>query len=87
MTARNGDGSSAVKSRDITVNRVPTPPVADFTANTTEGYAPLTVQFTDTSTNSPTEWNWNFGDGATSTEQNPEHTFIPEELYSSFDCK
>ena len=82
LTASNGDGSSAVKSRDITVNRVPTPPVADFTANTTEGSAPLTVQFTDTSSNSPIEWNWNFGDGTSSTEQNPEHTFIPEGVYT-----
>ncbi len=75
LTASNGVGSSAVKSMVITVNRVLTPPVANFTANTTEGYAPLTVQLTDTSSNSPTEWNWNFGDGTSSTEQNPTHSY------------
>ena len=47
-----------------------TPPVASFTSNVTSGTAPLTVGFTDTSTNSPTSWNWSFGDGTFSTTQN-----------------
>jgi len=38
-------------------------PLASFTPDVTSGTAPLTVKFTDTSTNSPTSWNWNFGDG------------------------
>ena len=38
-------------------------PVASFTSNVTSGTTPLTVKFTDTSTNSPTSWNWSFGDG------------------------
>ena len=42
----------------------------------TNGPAPLPVQFTDASTNSPTSWSWSFGDGATSTQQNP-RTPIP----------
>ncbi len=50
-------------------------PVAGFTASPTSGQAPLTVQFTDTSTGSPTNWEWNFGDGAASTAQNPSHTY------------
>ncbi len=33
------------------------------------------VQFTDTSTGSPTAWYWNFGDGSTSTSQNPSHVY------------
>src|SRR5208283_1606244 len=36
---------------------------------------PLLVQFSDFSTNSPTAWSWNFGDGSTSTLQNPAHTY------------
>ena len=75
LVATNGDGSSGVKSMDITVNRAPTPPVANFTANKTEGTTPLTVKFTDTSTNSPTGWKWNFGDGNTSNDANPSHTY------------
>ena len=50
-------------------------PVANFTSNVTNGSAPLTVQFNDTSTGNPTSWNWNFGDGQTSTVQNPTHTY------------
>ncbi|AAM05162.1 DUF3344 domain-containing protein [Methanosarcina acetivorans] len=53
----------------------PAEPVADFTATPTSGDAPLAVNFTDTSTGSPTSWFWDFGDGANSTEQNPSHTY------------
>jgi len=53
----------------------PTLPVAAFTASPTSGTAPLTVSFTDQSTGSPTGWSWDFGDGATSTLQNPGHTY------------
>ncbi len=58
------------------------PPFADFTANPTSGEAPLNVQFTDQSTNSPTLWSWNFGDGNTSTQQNPSHTYQNAGSYS-----
>ncbi|WP_303918335.1 PKD domain-containing protein [Draconibacterium sediminis] len=56
-------------------------PVADFDASTTSGDAPLTVLFTDQSTNSPTSWNWNFGGLGTSTAQNPEFTFVSPGIY------
>jgi|GEM_PF-1841684 len=51
------------------------PSNASFTADTTGGVAPLTVRFTDTSSNSPSSWLWTFGDGNTSTDQNPIHTY------------
>lgn len=51
------------------------PPVADFTATPVTGGSPLTVQFTDTSSNQPTTWFWSFGDSSSSTLQNPQHTF------------
>lgn len=52
-----------------------TPPTADFTANPTSGCAPLDVQFTDTSTGSPTSWQWDFDNNGTidSTDQNPSY--------------
>jgi PKD repeat protein len=53
----------------------PTAPTASFTASPTSGTAPLTVQFTDTSTGSPTSWSWDFGDGGMSTAQNPSHQY------------
>lgn len=51
------------------------PPVADFTSDVTTGTNLLTVNFTDTSLNNPTSWLWDFGDGNTSTLQNPQHTY------------
>jgi len=57
-------------------------PVAAFTANITSGTAPLTVAFTDQSTNTPTGWAWTFGDGSTSTEQNPSHTYTTAGIYT-----
>lgn len=50
-------------------------PVASFTGTPISGNAPLSVSFTDTSTNTPTSWSWDFGDGYTSTAQNPSHTY------------
>jgi PKD repeat protein len=57
----------------------PPAPVADFTtANTRSCSCPsLTINFTDLSTGDPSAWEWNFGDGTGSTEQNPSHTFGP----------
>jgi len=50
-------------------------PVASFTKSTGAGDVPFDVTFTDTSTNTPTSWLWDFGDMATSTDQNPVHTY------------
>ncbi|MFM7017014.1 MAG: PKD domain-containing protein [Bacteroidota bacterium] len=47
---------------------------ASITANNTNGCAPLNVQFTDAS-NGAISWNWNFGDGTTSTLKNPSHVY------------
>ncbi|MDD3932256.1 MAG: PKD domain-containing protein [Methanoculleus sp.] len=57
-------------------------PVAGFAASTTSGDAPLAVAFTDRSTNTPTSWSWAFGDGATSAEQNPVHTYTTAGTYT-----
>ena len=56
----------------------PAPPVANFTGTPTIGTAPLTVVFTNLSTNRPTAWHWTFGDGnvTNATDQNPVHTYL-----------
>ncbi len=50
-------------------------PAADFTVNATSGESPLAVGFTDTSTGKPMAWEWDFGDGAVSTEPDPAHVY------------
>jgi hypothetical protein len=78
--------SPATSGGTITVNAAPTPtptptpgsgPIrCSYTVNTTLGDPPLTVQFNDTSTGSPADtWAWDFGDGNTSSLENPVHTF------------
>lgn len=51
-------------------------------ASPTTGPAPLTVQFTARSITGAREWSWSFGDGGTSTEQNPVHTYNDPGTYS-----
>ncbi|MBS1765572.1 MAG: PKD domain-containing protein, partial [Bacteroidetes bacterium] len=67
-------------------------PVADFTSNVTSGCSPLTVNFTNNSANYTT-CVWDFGDGFSSTQTNPSHTYsIPGYYtvkliaYSAYGC-
>ncbi|WP_292394423.1 PKD domain-containing protein [Methanoculleus sp. UBA303] len=71
----------AVTRLDLTFDEVVTAPVAAFSANVTEGDAPLTVAFTDASTGAAI-WSWDFGDGSTSTDRNPVHTYATPGTYT-----
>jgi PKD repeat protein len=83
LTATNAEGSNTVtKAGFITVVRVATKPVAAFVSTSTSGNAPLTVQFIDSSSNSPTTWAWLFGDGSTSSLQNPAHAYTSAGTYT-----
>lgn len=55
-------------------------PVSNFSTqvNTCQGK----VNLTDASTNNPTSWLWNFGDGGASTLQNPSHTYTAPGVYN-----
>ena len=60
-------------------------PVASFQASPTIGLIPLTVRFTDTSdpgTTQITSHAWEFGDGQTSTDQNPQHSYTSPGKYT-----
>ena len=72
LTATNACGSATFSSQ-VTVTQGAQVPVPSFTADVREGCGPLTVQFSDASLNSPTNWSWAFEGGtpASSTEQNP----------------
>ncbi len=75
LTVSNADGTDKMVKTDYITVEARTPPVADFIGSPTSGKEPLDVAFSDASTNSPTSWLWEFGDGSTSTDQNPVHTY------------
>ncbi len=61
-----------------TINVNCLPPVPNFSTQNATGF---TVQFNDLTTNQPTQWLWNFGDGTTSNAQNPTHTYPAAGVY------
>ena len=75
ITATAIDNTSGEAPDEITVTLIAggSTSEAAFTATPTSGTAPLTVNFTDQSSNTPTSWQWDFGDGGSSAEQNPTH--------------
>lgn len=75
--ARNNDGTTNIYMATLSYL-----PSAAFSAFPISGNAPMKVIFTDKSIGSPTSWNWNFGDGANSSKQNPEHTYPKEGNYT-----
>jgi agmatine deiminase len=58
------------------------PPVAHFGVASTTGTAPFDAQFDDSSTGGATVWEWDFGDGGTSTEPDPVHTYSLDGAYT-----
>ncbi len=83
LTVSNADGSAS-KDGTITVLQTSEPvvPAADFSSSVTSESAPLDVSFTDMSTGSPTAWNWDFGDGTNSVDQNPVHSYSSAGTYT-----
>ena len=77
LTVSNTGGSSSETKANYVVSVLPGSPVADFSVDVTSGSAPLTVQFTDLTTNKPISWFWDFeSDGIIdSYEQNPSWTY------------
>jgi len=55
--------------------------VADFTAEPTQGAAPLDVSFTSLAAGPAVFWAWSFGDGSTSTLEHPAHTYVRAGIY------
>jgi len=74
IKATSFDNGGASTSDEVTVEVIEGEYTA-FTASPTSGDVPLTVNFTDQSTNNPTSWLWDFGDGNNSSEQSPSHTY------------
>ncbi|MBW1734657.1 MAG: PKD domain-containing protein [Deltaproteobacteria bacterium] len=76
------DTSDLRNTDSVTVNVNAAEPVAHFVAAPRNGTVPLTVNFTDESTGSITSWEWTFGDGGTSTQENPSYTYETPGIYT-----
>ncbi|HHY55649.1 MAG TPA: PKD domain-containing protein [Chloroflexi bacterium] len=55
---------------------------ATFVYTPTQGIAPVTIYFTDTTAGSLTSWQWNFGDGGVSAIRNPSHLYTTAGVYT-----
>jgi PKD repeat protein len=91
LTVTNAAGSTSSLTKQIHFTPAPPPPpitpvgkppYADFSVNLqTVFFVYDQLSFQDLSTGIPTSWLWDFGDGATSTEQNPTHSYVQEGNY------
>lgn len=80
--ATNSEGTAYGQQQTFTTTGTGSAPMVDFSGSPTNGTAILIVSFTDQSTNSPTSWIWDFGDGTTSTQQNYSKTYNSAGIYT-----
>jgi len=78
VTAADGSEDTETKVGYVRVGDL----LAGFSASRTSGIVPLAVEFTDQSVGAITSWAWDFGDGGTSTEQSPSHTYNTVGVYT-----
>lgn len=76
------NGTMDVLIDNLSLKELLPPPTVDFTSLVTSGEAPLSVDFYDLSDASAVSWLWNFGDGATSTDQDPVHIYTNSGSYT-----
>jgi gliding motility-associated-like protein len=83
VNVTDANGCTANTTTTVTVNPVP---VASFTTDVVDGCAPVCVNFSNTSTIAApgviVAWDWDFGDGNTSTLQNPSHCYTTSGQYT-----
>ena len=77
LTVTDDDGTTDTVVRQVIIADVP--PTADFVVPAGPHHEGDDIAFTDTSTCAPCDdivaWEWDFGDGATSTDQDPHHVY------------
>lgn len=81
LAATNQDGTTTESKLGYITVITPTSPVADFTSDITTAAVGQSIFFTDLSSGAPDSWIWDFGDGYTSTLQNPEHIYAATGTY------
>ncbi|MCI4668479.1 MAG: PKD domain-containing protein [Bacteroidia bacterium] len=79
LVVQDNNGCMDTMSQDLFVRPVP---VAEFVISDTIGCAPTVISFTDETVDAIQTWNWDFGDGFSSNEQNPNHTYNQDGIYS-----
>lgn len=84
LTVSGPGGTDMKTSLDlIIVTNLPiNTPIAAFSSTPISGPSPSTINFTDESTGLITSWTWDFGDGQTSSEQNPTHDYLTSGTYT-----
>ncbi|MHC4643601.1 MAG: S8 family serine peptidase, partial [Planctomycetota bacterium] len=80
LTVVGPKGEDSITRKGYIQLTMPSVPIANFTAKPRSGNGPLVVQFTDTTTGHVSSRLWDFGDGTTSTEQNPTHTYTYRDI-------
>ncbi|MDZ4247469.1 MAG: PKD domain-containing protein, partial [Dehalococcoidia bacterium] len=84
LKVKGKDGSTDTESKANYITVLKEDEIlADFTADTTSGLPPLEVQFTEQCFGEITSYSWDFGDGSTSSEQNPKHTYTASGEYTA----
>ncbi|MFC2176227.1 PKD domain-containing protein, partial [Bacteroidota bacterium] len=81
LTIKDNRGCNSSISYDSIVNYIPYP-IAAFTADSTEGCIGDIFQFNNESTNGAVSYLWDFGDGTTSTDENPTHIYAAAGTYN-----
>ena len=75
------EGGITIKDFEVAPRAVPDIE-AGFKAHPTDGLVPLTVNFSDQSIGEITAWSWDFGNGHTSKEQHPSHSYNSVGVYT-----
>ena len=81
-TAYDASHTESGFSNDVSATVSYSAPVAQFSASTTSGSAPLALNFTSTSTGTISTYAWTFGDATTSSAQNPSHVYAAAGVYT-----
>ncbi|MBL7071486.1 MAG: PKD domain-containing protein [Candidatus Omnitrophica bacterium] len=82
LKALGPTGYDEVTREGLVIVRDSTPIMSDFEASIRDGIAPLTVNFTDLSGGTVNRYQWDFGNGGTSTQRHPSVTYQTPGTYT-----